>query len=158
MEERQDKSRKRRASSEFLMASIRAIVYSSPFCYIAGTMQQRRKYLRVPFSGTAELTTEAPPVSVTISNVSMGGLHLYAEKVLNLGHRVNLRISGNYAGNSFQEMVSGRVVVVHRRPEGSSYGVQFVPDLHLGLQPSLYRWIDENSQNGAPSFLRNTPS
>lgn len=121
-------------------------------------MQQKRKYRRIPFVGTAELTTETPPVSVTISNVSMGGLHLYAEKALSLGHRVNLRISGSYAGNTFQEMVSGRVVVVHRRPEGSSYGVQFAPDLHFGLQPGLYRWIEENSQNGTPSFLRNTPS
>ncbi len=121
-------------------------------------MQQQRKYVRVPFTGRVDLVTEMPPVEVQISNVSMGGLHLYAEKPMDLGDRLSLQICGDHAGKPFQERVNGRVVVVHRRSDGRSYGVQFVPDLHSELQPGLYGWIDQNSNGGGASFLRNIRS
>ena len=122
-------------------------------------MMQQRKYVRVPFMGTAEIATEKPPLRVTVSNVSFGGLHLYCSKSFDLGQRVALRIHGNHSGQAFSETVEGRVVVVHRRPEGNSYGVQFSSCLDMQRQPGLTSWVDDMIKNvGAVSFLRNLPA
>ncbi len=120
---------------------------------------QQRKYTRVPFTGEAELTTEKPPIKVDISNISLGGLHLHCSKLYSLGERLALRIRGVCANRPFSENVEGRVVVVYRRPEGNSYGLQFFPSLDLSLQPGLYRWVDDAaSKVGSSSFLRNVPT
>jgi hypothetical protein len=120
---------------------------------------QQRKYTRVPFTGNAELTTEKPPIKVDISNISLGGLHLHCPNLFNLGERLALRIQGVCANKSFSENVEGRVVVVYRRPDGNSYGLQFFPSLDLSLHPGLYRWVDDAvGKTGATSFLRNVPT
>ena len=122
-------------------------------------MLQQRKHVRVPFTGTAEIATEKPPITVTVSNVSFGGLHLYCPKSFDLGQRVSLRILGDHGGQSFSEMVEGRVVVVHRRPDGNSYGVQFSSYLDMQRQPGLSGWVDDMVKKvGAVSFLRNLPA
>jgi len=122
-------------------------------------MLQQRKHVRVPFTGTAEIATEKPPITVTVSNVSFGGLHLYCPKSFDLGQRVSLRILGDHGGQSFSEMVEGRVVVVHRRPDGNSYGVQFSSYLDMQRQPGLAGWVDDMVKKvGAVSFLRNLPA
>jgi len=117
---------------------------------------QQRKHVRVPFTGTAEIPTEKPPIKVTVSNVSFGGLHLYCPKPFDLGQQVTLRIRGNHSGRSFNETVEGRVVVVHRRPDGNSYGVQFSSYLDMERHPGLAGWVgDMVKKVGAVSFLRN---
>ncbi len=120
---------------------------------------QQRKHLRVPFTGTAELPTEKPPMAVTVGNISVGGLHLYCPKSFDLGQRLVVRVCGVHGGLPFSELVEGKVVVVHRRADGNSYGVQFAPYLSEQRQPGLYRWVDESTKTvGSPSFLRNIPS
>ena len=119
-------------------------------------MLQKRKYVRVCFPGRAELLVEEPHVDVVVSNISMGGLHLHCERALNLGDRVRLRMHHHEGELPFEEVVHGRVVVVHRRSEAVSYGVQFMPNLDIHLQPGLHHWISAHSQNDAVSFLRNT--
>jgi len=122
-------------------------------------MMQQRKHVRVPFTGTAEISTEKPPTAVTVSNVSLGGLHLYCAKPFDLGQRVSLRIRGDHSGESFSETVEGRVVVVHRRPDGNSYGVQFSSYLDTARQPGLSGWVDDMVKKVGPvSFLRNLPA
>ncbi len=119
---------------------------------------QRRKHVRIPYIGRAELAPGLPPLEVRVSNVSLGGLHLYCPNEFGLGDRLAVRMYGEQGSHKFNEIVEGRVVVVHRSAEGNSYGVQFGLHLDAEGQPGLYAWVNACSKTeGAVSFLRRVP-
>jgi hypothetical protein len=116
----------------------------------------QRKHPRVPFFGTAKISTESKPIEVTISNMSQGGVLLHSNKPFELGKEMTVQISGTYRGKTFQEKVFGRVVAVHRGPVGNSYGLQFSTYLDPERQPSLCSWLNRSKKKGITSFLRDS--
>ncbi len=118
----------------------------------------KRKHVRVPFAGKAKLSIEnCKPVDVTISNMSLAGLLFHSSKDFDLGKLITVQVSGVFREKSFKEMVSGRIVTVHRGPVGNSFGLQFLAHLTEERSPSLVGWIDDYDEaKPMPSFLRNS--
>lgn len=116
----------------------------------------QRKHPRVPFFGTAKISTEKKPIEVTISNMSQGGVLLHSNKPFELGKELTVQISGTYRGKTFQEKVFGRVVAVHRGPVGNSYGLQFSMYIDADRQPNLSAWLNRSKKKAITSFLRDS--
>lgn len=120
-------------------------------------MVDKRQHIRVPFSGKARLSAEdTTPVDVTISNMSLGGLLFHTASVFDLGKRVTIHISGVFEEKTFREMVTGKIVAVHRGPAGNSFGIRFLSYLNEEKSPCLYGWVDSHEGKPIPSFLRNS--
>lgn len=120
-------------------------------------MVDKRQHIRVPFSGKARLSTrDDVPVDVTISNMSFGGLLFHTSHLFDLGKQVVINISGTHEDTSFREMVTGKIVAVHRGPVGNSFGIRFISYLTQEKSPCLYSWVDSHEGKPIPSFLRNS--
>jgi hypothetical protein len=119
-------------------------------------MMDQRKHPRVPFFGTAKISTEAKPIEVTVSNMSLGGVLLHSNKPFELGKEITVQINGTYRGKTFQEKVFGRIVAVHRGPVGNSYGLQFGIYLDSERQPCLFAWVNRSKKKAITSFLRDS--
>jgi hypothetical protein len=116
----------------------------------------QRKHPRIPFFGTAKISTETKPVEVTVSNMSLGGVLLHSDKPFELGKEMTVHITGTYRGKKFQEKVFGRVVAVHRGAVGNSYGLQFSIYLDSERQPCLFAWVNRSKKKAITSFLRDS--
>lgn len=120
-------------------------------------MVDKRQHIRVPFSGKARLSTrDDVPVDVTISNMSLGGLLFHTPHVFDLGKQIVVNISGTYEDKVFRELVTGKIVAVHRGPAGNSFGIRFISYLTEEKSPCLFGWVDSHEGKPIPSFLRNS--
>ena len=117
---------------------------------------EKRQHPRIAFLGTASISMEKNTVDVSITNMSMGGLHFHCNGVFDLGGEVCMHVKGAYRGKQFEEMVSGRIVTVYRSRGENSYGLQFALALDSERQPFLVRSLQGRKKRGVLSFLRDS--
>jgi hypothetical protein len=114
----------------------------------------RRAYARVPLTFNVEVLFGGRAISVSINNVSLGGILFQSDHGgFVLGDQMIVVFSGTHEGTEFNERIPGKVVTLSRRNDRKSYGVQFMTALYPERYPSLTSFVDYGRRKEV-SFLR----
>jgi hypothetical protein len=114
----------------------------------------RRAYARVPITFNVEILFGGRTISVSINNVSLGGILFQSDHDgFALGDQMMVVFSGTHEGTEFNERIPGKIVTLTRRDEQKSYGVQFMTALYPERYPSLTSFVDYGRRREV-SFLR----
>ena len=89
--------------------------------------QERRKYVRVPFSAGLTITSISgqQTCSGNSINLSRGGIGLYCEKFFPTGTRLMIQVEMHYKGRVIKDQLSGTVRWAKIEQDGAILGVEF---------------------------------
>ena len=107
-------------------------------------MINKRKYTRVPMTGTAIVTFENKgyvTVKTTTRSISLGGIGLYSADPIEIDTNVSITIYFITINGIKNDSIKGRVS--HNKKIGGIYflGIYFSEEINPKNQPSLYEHI-----------------